>query len=157
MDNHEITEIRIRHARRTFVAFVDGEFAFCRPPPAVPLAQLWDIGVCRCEWLGIDSMLGHLYGYLKTRSDQSKFWHIECGVPQGDALPSNLFALTLRELPQRLLIAGCGVNVSDGTGPCFECHVWHMLTILYCSVNQQKVSIVLSTWFTLGPVECDWA
>ena len=112
----EITDIRAGLSKRTFAGFVDGECAFCRPPPAVPLIELWELGIQDYEWLSIDSMLGRLQGYLKSCGVGSRRWRIECGVPQGGALSSHLFSLALRELPQLLLNAGCGVDLCDGSG-----------------------------------------
>ena len=69
-----------------WLAFVDGESAYCRPPPAMILRGLRDAGIGGADWLAIRSWLGQLRASVRIGEREEGDWLVECGVPQGGAL-----------------------------------------------------------------------
>ena len=78
-------------AGRTWAAFIDGENAFCRPPPTMILRAIWKAGVRGREWRAVKALLGTLRGCLKLGDKTHGEWPILAGVPQGGALSLCLF------------------------------------------------------------------
>ena len=68
---------------KILLAFIDGESAFCRPPPEIILDELAKLLIDPSDWLAIAAILGHLVGTLLTPEGLSGSWDIEAGVPQG--------------------------------------------------------------------------
>ena len=112
----EIMESRRRARKKTYVAFIDGESAYCRPPPAVILEAVWKAGTERGDWLAVSSLLGKLQACVKLQGKLIGKWHCETGVLQGGALSQALFESTECELVEKLRQAGCSIMVRDGKG-----------------------------------------
>ena len=90
---------------RLWLAFIDGESAYTRPPPEFILIALWAAGVRGTEWLLLDGILGKLVGNLKVGPRTYGSWRVECGVPQGGLLSMSLFAILLVQLEAELRAA----------------------------------------------------
>ena len=99
---------------RALVAFIDGESAYCRPPPAIVLRALWGAGVRGNDWLSIMALLGHRRGTLKINGELFGEWPMPCGVPQGGALSLVLFIATLIDLQRELAASGCRLERRSG-------------------------------------------
>ena len=97
------------------MAFINGESAFCRPPPAIILRGLWKCGIRGAVWRLIKGFLGHLIGRVKLGGNLYGRWHIRAGVPQGGALSIILFLATMIELEGELLAEGCGIQLGNIT------------------------------------------
>ena len=68
------------------------------------------------DWLAVRSILGNLRGCVLLDGKVHDSWPIRCGVPQGGALSQELFESPEAELVNKLMEAGCGVEVTDGEG-----------------------------------------
>ena len=124
----QILRIRARsfNGVRTWLGFLDGESAFCRPPPAFILTALWECGVNDEVWLFLHQWLGSTFATLLLEGDMHGLWGVQCGVPQGGSLSMILCFLVGTVLWKRLIDAGCGVGFRDAAG------VWHLIPcILY--------------------------
>ena len=69
---------------RTWLAFLDGEAAYCRPPPEVILERIWRCGVCAADWLALDSILGHLWSCVKLGVNLSGNGSTKWGCPRAE-------------------------------------------------------------------------
>ena len=67
----------LNNVKHTWVAFIDGESAFCRPPRSIILRALRRIPMGDNEWLGIGSLLGSLRGTLKLGHILFGLWLVE--------------------------------------------------------------------------------
>ena len=105
---------------KTWVAFLDAEAAYCRPPKPSILKGLHRAGVSWDDWLAVRSVLAELRGCVKLNGKVYGDWSIECGAPQGGSLSSPLFKSVLPELVQELTEAKCGIWVErPGGAPTF--------------------------------------
>ena len=86
------------HQQRSniFLAFLDGESAFCRPPAACMLCPPWGLaGISALTWLAIHGIISGLHGTAWLRGKFYGFWKTACGGAQGGSLSSALFGLAL--------------------------------------------------------------
>ena len=75
----QILRIRARsfNGVRTWLGFLDGESAFCRPPPAFILTALWECGVNDEVWLFLHQWLGSTFAtLLLVRGEDA--WEVMC-------------------------------------------------------------------------------
>ena len=101
--------------RKTWVAFLDAEAAYCRPPRPCILKGLARAGISYDDWLAIQSILVDIKGCVKVAGTIVGEWDIESGAYQGGSLSSPLFQSTLPELEEELRANGCGVQISNQT------------------------------------------
>ena len=101
---------------KTWIAFLDAEAAYCRPPRPYVLQGLADAGIAPRDWLAIRSILRSIRGCAKIHKQIVGDWEIQTGVPQGGSLSSPLFQTTLPSLQQELKAAKCGVWIDSGDG-----------------------------------------
>ena len=106
----------LNHVKHTWVAFIDGESAFCRPPRSIILRALRRIPMGDNEWLGIGSLLGSLRGTLKLGHILFGSWLEESCLPQGGLPSMDLFCATIIELEEELRSCGCGIVLVDSHG-----------------------------------------
>ena len=95
--------------RKTWVAFLDAEAAYCRPPRPCILRGLARAGIDYGDWLAIQSILRDIRGCVKVAAMVIGGWAIESGAPQGGSLSTPLFQSTLPELEEELRANKCGV------------------------------------------------
>ena len=95
--------------RKTWVAFLDAEAAYCRPPRPCILRGLARAGIDYGDWLAIQSILRDIRGCVKVAGMVIGDWAIESGAPQGGSLSTPLFQSTLPELEEELRANKCGV------------------------------------------------
>ena len=116
---NELLCVRAQQMRRpkTWLGFLDGEAAYCRPGPALVFVGLKSYDVDAGDWLAVDSILGKTFGTVKLGSSLYGRWPNVLGVPQGGS--QVLFEVTGITLHNELLKAGCGVVVALPNGvPC---------------------------------------
>jgi hypothetical protein len=113
----EILRIRRSSKKDTFIAFLDGESAFCRPPATVvleALGQLESIGWY--DWLAVRATLLELHGTACILGSFVGEWRSITGLAQGGALSQALFVLVVKELFDELVKAKCGIHFVDAQG-----------------------------------------
>ena len=108
---------------RLWLAFLDGECAFCRPPASCSLVELWKCGVKGRDWLAIDAFLGKTCGRLKLGWELHGLWRIICGIFQGGSMSQDIFSLCTVALNRMLVESGLGVVVTNARGEqkCIAC------------------------------------
>ena len=112
-----VSVIRKQHpSAKIYACFLDGESAFCRPPPCAILRGASSARVPDADWLAIRDFLHCLTGTAIIANALVGKWKVHCGAPQGGSLSGKLFQSTLLALQRRLASAGVGVTFLDEKG-----------------------------------------
>ena len=109
-----ILRTRATHKKgKTWLAFLDAESAFCRPPHEAVLNGITGAGVAGSDWLAIRAILSGLHACVKIGGKTYGKWKVKCGVPQGGSLSQPLFEAAVLELEAELRKQGCSITI-DG-------------------------------------------
>ncbi|CAE8722376.1 unnamed protein product [Polarella glacialis] len=136
---------------QTFVAFLDGESAFCRPPAPTVLEPLSKIdGISFSDWLAVQAMLSNLHGTACIMDTIAGLWKVMTGLAQGGALSQTLFCAALIELKLKLERAGCGVHFRDADDKphlmCILAHIDDIVLFADCPNKLQQALFITWSW-----------
>ena len=148
---------RKKGGAKTWMAFLDAEAAYCRPPKSSIMRGLATAKVRDDDWLATRSILDNLRGCVKTNGAVVGDWKIESSAPQGGSLSSPLFQSVLPELEQELTNAGCGIWIDEVFVSCLG--YVDDLVLLASSANMLRRALRIAQewarrvriWWNIGP------
>ncbi|CAE8643869.1 unnamed protein product [Polarella glacialis] len=136
---------------QTFVAFLDGGSAFCRPPAPIVLEPLSKIdGISFSDWLAVQAMLSILHGMACIMDPIAGLWKLMTGVAQGGVLSQALFCATLIELKLELERAGRSVHFRGADGKlhlmCNLAYIDDIVLFADCPNKLQHALFIAWSW-----------